>query len=352
MLRTATTVIVATTMRAMNRISVFKVPIVGCCTVAAVLGFVVSCSAQQGDTAVGANPVQISRKPSQLPRATADGLTSVPEDLAKIKLCPGMLLRLSVYDAPEMASTLRVSEDGSLMVPLAGRIPVAGLLLIEAQAKIRAALIAGEFFVDPQVNLDIAQLTSRFISVLGEVQSPGKFEAYGPLSLQAVLALAGGETIDAGAEIEIQRASPGHPVERIDNEKKNIQEGFGSVVVNPGDVITVERAGIIYVLGAVHRPGGYLMVNRGQMDVLEALAVAGGTMLEAATDSIRIIHRSSTLLTEQNVKLNSLTEVKTGAPVLHDNDILYVPSSKTKSVFVNGAVIIGAAASSLVYRAP
>jgi protein involved in polysaccharide export with SLBB domain len=95
-----------------------------------------------------------------------------------------------------------------------------------------------------------------------------------------------------------------------------------------------------------------MMVNRGHLNVLEAISVAGGTMLEAATDSIQVLHRTDSELIQSKIKLASMTDGKVAPPVLVDNDVVYVPPSKAKSLFVNGAVIIGATASSLVYRIP
>jgi polysaccharide export outer membrane protein len=170
------------------------------------------------------------------------------------------------------------------------------------------------------------------------------------MSLQAALAQAGGEGPDAGATIEIHRHDTAPNVfENVSNTRAD-QSRFGSIMVGPGDVVDVHRAGIIYVLGAVHRPGGYLMVNRGSLNVLEALALAQGTLLEASTGSIRVLHRDGDKITEEPFRLDPATKGTDTPPALHDTDIVYVPASKAKSVLVNGAAIIGAATSSIIYR--
>jgi len=302
---------------------------------------------------VNANPVVHARtqKPSNAPLSDT-GLTSVPEDFAKLRLIPGMLLHFGVFGAQEMDATLRVGSDGSVLVPLAGTVVVENLSVTEARAKIRTALVEGEYFNDPQVNLDIVQTVPGYITVLGEVQTPGRIQVFSPVTLQMALAMAGGETVEASDDIEIQHQQADRPVEHIRNDKDSTKNSFDSIQVQRGDTIRVHRAGIVYVLGSVHRPGGYIMLNRGKLNLLEALSLAGGTALDASTGSIRILHQGNDKVAEEKVKLSDYTDHAQLAPTLRDNDIVYVPTSKPRAILVNGATIIGAAASSLLYRIP
>jgi polysaccharide export outer membrane protein len=245
-----------------------------------------------------------------------------------------------------------VTADGKINVPLVGPLEVTGMSVTEVRAKIKDALVAGEFFKDPQVSVDVLQVAPGYISLFGEVQSPGRFQILAPINLAAALALAGGETAQAGNEIEVKHAGDGrNEVENVHYDKEQTKDNKGDTPIAPGDIVTVRRAGIIYVLGSVHRPGGYLMLNRGSLDLLEALSLAG-TELEASTDSIRVRHRDGDRLVEVTVKLSAMTSGKTFSPSLGDKDIVYVPSSKLKSVMVNGAAIIGASVGALVYRVP
>lgn len=302
----------------------------------------------QGTGSVSGDPELLTRKPKAPASTTADSLTSVPEDFSKVRLSPGVLLRFGVFDAPEMDATLRVAGDGTVTVPLAGSVAVGGLSVPEAQAKIRTALVAGEFFQAPQVNLDIVQLASGYVTLMGEVQTPGRFQLLAATPLRTVMALAGGETVEAGMDIEIQRQGAGE-IEHVRMDRPHVLD---TVIVAPGDAVTIPRAGVVYVLGAVKKPGGYLMVDRGSLDVLEALSLAGGTALEASLDTVRILRRQGDRVVEQTVKLSDFNTGKVPAPELGDKDIVYVTPSKLKSVFVNGANIVAAAASSLVYRVP
>jgi polysaccharide export outer membrane protein len=310
--------------------------------------------AQDSSGTVGSDPLTQSRKPSPPPSGqSAAGVTAVPEDFAKVKLSPGVLLKFGVYDAPEMDATLRVTADGKINVPLVGPLQVDGMSVTEVRAKVTDALVAGEFFKSPQVSVDILQFAPSFITVFGEVQTPGRFQILAPIKLPGALALAGGETVEAGTEIEIKHSgSGGSDIENVHYDKESSKDGKGDITIAPGDMVTVHRAGVIYVLGAVHRPGGFLMLNRGSLDLMEALSLAGGTALEASTDQIRVLHREDDRLVEVTVKLNSMTNGKTFSPTLRDKDIVYVPSSKTKSVLVNGAAIVGASVGALLYRVP
>jgi polysaccharide export outer membrane protein len=157
--------------------------------------------------------------------------------------------------------------------------------------------------------------------------------------------------VEAGSDIEIEHGTGGE-AKHVRNGKDPASLEAATVLVEPGDTVTVRRAGIIYVLGSVHRPGGYLMVNRGSLNVLEALSLAGGSMLEASNDSIRILHRHDNQIVEETVRLTDYTRGARQAPSLNDTDIVYVPSNKFKSMLVNGGNIIAAAAASLVYRVP
>ncbi len=315
-------------------------------------GSVPLCAQQDNGTEAGAPLAQPKKSRASAQKNPVDGITTVPEDFANARLSPGVLLRFSVFDAPEMDATLRVTSDGNVAVPLAGPVQVGGLSLTEARARIRTALIDGEFFKDPQVTIDIVQLAPGFATLLGEVQNPGRFQILSPISLQEALVLAGGETVEAGAEIDIQRSGADSVVEHVLNDKESSRNDLRKIMVSPGDAVTVQRAGIVYILGAVHRPGGYLMLNKGSLNLLEALSLAGGTSLEASTDAIRVLRRHDQSVVEEKINLSHLTTGNSPAPPLGDKDIVFVPSSKTKSILVNGAVIIGSAASAALYRVP
>jgi polysaccharide export outer membrane protein len=277
------------------------------------------------------------------------GLVVVPEDFSKLTLAPGFLLNLQVYDMPEINSQLRVDESGNVNLPLAGAVHVAGLTLPQAQTAITKKLVDAEMLQNPEINLDVAQYAGDNVTVLGEVQNPGRVQLLAPHALSDVLAMVGGTTIAAGNQITIRRTVDG----RIENEQVSYSRSGNSddirnIVVQPRDTITVPRAGIVYVLGGVNRPGGYIMQEDGTLDVAQALSMAYGTTLNAAVGSIRVVrkHSNGTLETIP-IFYGKVTSGKEKPMELHAEDIVYVPISKIKSILTAG--ISAAASSAAIY---
>lgn len=283
-----------------------------------------------------------------------NGLAAVPEGFEGLRLSPGYLLSMSIFGVPEMASELRVDAQGFVTVPLIGGVHVDGDTLPQAQARIAKVLEQKEILKDPQVLLNVLQYASRSVSVLGEVNSPGRIQLLAPESLGDVLARAGGPTIAAGKEIEIQRTGPnGKPVnQHVDYVQGRDPEVLRRVVIEPGDTVLVHRAGIIYVLGAVNRPGGYLMVDGGSLSIVQAVSLAGGTTLQASTKWAVVVRRKGDGYVQFKVPLSKM-EVGEATPIqLQWNDALYVPVSSWKAVLVNGSNVISSAASATIYRVP
>ncbi len=275
--------------------------------------------------------------------------TLVPEDFAKLVLAPGFLLDLQVYDMPEISSELRIDNDGNIAVPLSGPVHVAGLTLPAAQDRIREQLIAAGILLHPRLNLDVVQYAGNSITVLGEVQSPGRLQLLAPHPLDDVLAMAGGETQLAGDTIEISHGTDGKAVKRtLHYSRKQTGSEDRGIAIEPGDTVLVPRAGIVYVLGGVNRPGGYLLQEDGALDVAQAISVASGTTLDAAVGSMRVVRRTSDgSLQTLPVRYSKITNGEEQAMALRDGDILYVPISKLKSVLSTG--ISASASSALIY---
>ena len=278
-------------------------------------------------------------------------LILVPEDFAKIMLSPGFLLNMQVYDMPEISGQLRVDDQGNVQVPMAGMVHVSGLSLPQAQTAIVKKLTETEILRNPEINLDVAQYSAQNVSVLGEVQAPGRIQLLAPHSLPDVLAMVGGETLAAGASITIRHNVDGK--ESSDNylyarsgDSKDIRE----ILVRPGDTVVVPRAGIVYVLGGVNRPGGYIMQEDGMLDVAQALSMAYGTSLNAAVGSIRVIRKQSDgSLQNIPVSYRKITSGKEKPITLQAEDIVYVPISKLKSVLTAG--VSASTSSALIYTA-
>lgn len=278
------------------------------------------------------------------------GPSIIPKDFSELRIEPGDLLSVSVYDSPEFTSSYRVDGAGELTLPLCGKVSVRGLSLTEAAKRIEAAFKDGQILNQPQVNVDVVQYAGQYVTVLGEVGSPGRVPLIAPTKLGEILAQAGGLTPVAGSRIKIRHAADeSAPDEEVPYSRGQNSRETASILIRPGDSIMVPRAGIVYVLGAVNRPGGYVMQEDGKLNVAEALALSGGTALQANTGGLRVIRRNpdGTVL-DFPLSYNAIAKGTQTPLQLQAQDIVYVPMSKAKNAFSSTLGIIQSAASSAI----
>jgi len=282
------------------------------------------------------------------------GPAIIPRDFSQLRIAPGDLLSVNVYDTPELSSLYRVDVAGDLTLPLCGKVNVRGLTISEAASRIEAALKDRQIIAQPYVNLDVQQYAGQYVTVTGEVIAPGRVALIAPTTLGEILAEAGGLTPMAGAHIKLRRgADDAQPEVDIPYSRNHNTREAASILVRPGDSIIVPRAGIVYVLGAVGRPGGYLMQEDGKLNVSEALALSGGTTLQAKTSGLRVIRRNpdGTVL-DFPLSYDAITKGTQTPLALQPQDIVYVPTSKAKAIFSSTQVIIGQAAASAIITHP
>jgi polysaccharide export outer membrane protein len=261
------------------------------------------------------------------------------------------LLSINVYEAPEFSGSYRVDQEGNLTIPLCGRVNVRGLSMPEAAARLEAAFKDGQVLMQPQVNVDVQQYAGQYVTVIGEVGSPGRINLIVPAKLSEILAEAGGVTAMAGARIKIRHGSDAAASEEeISYSRSQFNREADAVMVRPGDSVTVPRTGIVYVLGAVSRPGGYLMQEDGKLNVAQALALSGGTMMQANTGGLRVIRRNAdgTVL-DFPLSYDGIAKGSQTPLALQAQDIVYVPMSKLKSVLSTSEGLIGQAATAIIY---
>lgn len=280
--------------------------------------------------------------------------TIVPKDFSELRIEPGDLLSVSVYDTPEFTNSYRVDPNGDLTIPLCGKINLRGLALSEAAKRIETALRDGQILNQPQVNVDVVQYAGQYVTVLGEVTAPGRVPLIAPTRLDEILAEVGGVTPLAGARIKIRHGlDDAAPEVQVPYSRSQGTSEASSIMVRPGDLVIVPRAGIVYVLGAVNRPGGYLMQEDGKLNVAEALALGGGTVMQANTGGLRVIRRNpdGTVL-DFPVSYNGISKGTQTPLLLQAQDIVYVPMSKVKATFSTATGIISSAASAAIITRP
>jgi polysaccharide export outer membrane protein len=278
------------------------------------------------------------------------GLGMVPEDFAQLKLAPGFLIGLKVLDDGDFQGSFRVDQEGDIALPILGSIHVAGETASEARDQIRKRLLTGQILKDPQVDLTVLEYTAPQVTIIGEVSSPGKYPLLVPRRLVDVLALAGGPSPLAGNEVSILRGTGDAKPVLIHYSKDMDPQTVADVFVDPGDTVQVKRAGIIYVLGAVNRPGGYIMQENGTLNVLQAISLASGTSIAASTGTIYLLRKNGDG-TEINIALpyKKISRGKRADVQLHATDVLFVPTSTMKSIMTNSQAVLSSAASAAIY---
>jgi polysaccharide biosynthesis/export protein len=201
-----------------------------------------------------------------------------------LQLGPGDSVTFQVYGQPDLSTTAYVADDGTLSVPLAGNVPVAGLSPSQASSKIEAALKTAKILVDPHVTLTVTQSRSQRVSVLGQVGTPGRYPVESNTSVFDLLAQAGGITAN-GADVVfvIRRDKDGKEVRYpVDLAKGDVS----SLTLQGGDSLFVPKAEQFSIYGEVTTPGRY-RVEPG-MTVIEAIAKAGGITLRGSSHRIEI----------------------------------------------------------------
>ncbi len=187
------------------------------------------------------------------------------------------------------------------------------------------------------------------MTILGQVVHPGSVRLTAPRTLIDVISLAGGLTPDADRHIVLERG--GKDGERIHTFLSNRAEDAlnADILVRPGDTILVPKAGIVYVLGDVAHPGGYVMQNDSQLTVLQAIALAAGTSKTASEKRVRLVRSVDGLSHSIDLPLRDMERGRAPDVPLCANDILYVPFSLAKNLSLGIANITAAASSALIY---
>jgi len=269
----------------------------------------------------------------------------------EVRIGSGDLLEVSVYGAPDFNQQVRVSQGGEIALPLIGVLKVAGLSVGEAEEVLRRRLLEGGFFTDPQVSIFEKEYATQGVSVLGEVQKPGVYPLLGARTLFDVISAAGGTTPKAGkSAIVTHRDHPDEPkTVTLPYNEAGLSLG-NNIQILPGDTVVVSKAGIVYVVGDVRQPSGFVMDNP-ELTVLQVIALAQGANSTAALDRAKLIRKTESGMTEVPVSIKKIMESKAPDMRLQADDILFVPSSAAKSGAKRGLeAILQTATGVAIYR--
>jgi polysaccharide biosynthesis/export protein len=310
----------------------------------------------------------------------------INSDAEDYRIGPRDLLEISVFEAPELNRTVRVSASGEISLPLLGAVQAAGLTP-ETLESVLQELLRHSYMKDPHVSVFVKEMQSHPVSVFGAVKKPGVFQIGAPKTLVEVLSMAEGLAEDAGDTVIIMRraglpeatqtsredrvsesepqssAAPASPTAEGKTDKntvevdlKNLLESGDpryNVTVYPGDVVKVARAGVVYVEGEVKRPGGFMLKSNENISVLQAVAMAEGLTRTAAKNRVRIMRtdEATGARTEIAINLDKILEGKVADPLLHPKDVVFIPNSAGKSVLYGSTQgIVAVVGSAAVYR--
>jgi polysaccharide export outer membrane protein len=275
----------------------------------------------------------------------ASGLA--PEALAAqappaILISPGDQISVEVFDIPDLSvESARVSQDGTVSLPVAGPIHVAGMTADQAAQYIEHELVVQGLVLHPTVTVSLGQSVGQGATIMGQVANPGIYPTYGSRRLLDMLTLAGGVTPSAGKLVTIiHRNDPHHPVHIGLAQNSAGLRAQVNPIIQPGDTVVVAKAGIIYMVGAVGHPGGYLINNNEHLTLMQALALAGGNAPAAKLRSAILLRKVPNGTEAIHLNLKKIYENKQADLLVADGDILYLPSSIVKSaVFFQAATV-------------
>lgn len=378
-------------------------------------------------------PTCRAQTPLETPQQTNDRIQALslaaqksPRDYV---IGSGDLISIEVFDVDELTRDVRVSQAGTIALPLVPvRLHVTGLTEIQTEQKIAEVLEANGLVTHPQVSVTVKEKRSKPITVIGAVVHPLLYQADHTVTLVEILSEAGGIANDAGNTVIVTRASPDPPADAVqdappsDTPKepaesasqspptalpsggakpgnnfhpadeaalKAAQAGASSgpaagdlkekdapapppiqisvnlsdlletgdpknnMVLQSGDIVTVPHAGTVYAVGAVQRPGGFVLTNdRSQMTALKLLSLSGGLSRTAKSEHAVIVRKDgSGQQTQVAINLKKVLRQQVEDVPLQPSDILFVPESSGKQAmlrFAEVAVAVGTAVA--IYR--
>jgi polysaccharide export outer membrane protein len=233
----------------------------------------------------------VSAQTGKPPAATAGAMGAAPASVANAdyRLGPGDSIKVQVYQNPDLSVEARVSESGSINYPLVGAVKLGGLSISEAENRIAQALRTANILKQPQVNIVLQTVRGNVVSVLGQVQKPGRFALETTnVRVSDMLAAAGGITPTGDDVLIVSGTRDGKPFRKTVDIPALFQgsRGDNDIVLQPGDTLYVDKAPLFYIYGEAQKPGPY-KIERG-MTVLQALAQGGGPTNRGSANRLRL----------------------------------------------------------------
>jgi polysaccharide export outer membrane protein len=282
-------------------------------------------------------------------------------------LGPNDQITIRCLDVEEIADKpTRVDTDGNISLPLLGRFRVAGLTIERLEYELKQRL--KDYVYSPQLSIAVNEYRSQPVSLLGAVQTPGSYQLQGQKTIIEVISLGGGLRPDAGSTISVTRRyeagnlplRTAHPdptsnyvIATLDTNALMNGDPSLNIAVKPFDVISVSRAQLVYAIGQVKKPGGFILTDGRDVSVLKVLSLAEGTLPSAASHKARILRTAGTNRQRQEIPLNisKILDGKSPDMILRPEDILFIPTHQAKNAAMKAVdVVIQAGTGIAIYR--
>lgn len=284
-------------------------------------------------------------------------------------LGPGDQILIQVTDLDDFPNRpLQINPDGDVDLPLIGRLHASGLTLEQMKAEMAVRL--SKYITAPQIVLNLTQNQSTPVSVMGSVNTPGVHQLDGPKRLLEVISLSGGIRPDAGNEVIVTRQA-GRPALAMSSGHTELSNGYSTarfslddlinarnptdnILVEAGDVISIPKAELVYVVGDVRKAGGFTLSSHASLPLLQALTLAEGMGPHAAGKRARILRPApggDGTPKEIVVDVDKIMAGKAPNPPLFANDVLFIPNSAAKAISERAfETALGVAAGVAIYR--
>ncbi|WP_165419866.1 polysaccharide biosynthesis/export family protein [Edaphobacter modestus] len=275
---------------------------------------------------------------------------------------------INVQDLEELsAKSFRIDPSGYIDLPLAGPVEATGLTIEQLKTKLVSKL--SKYIDSPQISISLTEYSSRPVSIVGSVNAPGIHQLQGPKRLIDVISLAGGTKPDAGSRVIVTREKKWgtlplphavvDPATGISTASLSLEDLMASktpsenILVSPGDIVSIPKAEVVYVVGNVKKAGGFQLSSHTSITLLQALSLAEGLDRDSASSNSKIIRPApggDGNPREIPVNIKAILAGKAPDEPLFGNDILFVPNSGLKSASHRAMDIMQVALGAAIYR--
>jgi polysaccharide export outer membrane protein len=303
----------------------------------------IASSAQIASAPLASEPVNApSMTPNGSPPGTAAG------KFHDLRIGIGDLLQITMFGTQDFNSDFRVSPSGDISLPPLGTVHVAGLSTSEAERSIEDQLREGGFYREPRISVFQKEYATQGVSILGEVKNPGVYPLLADRHLLDLLSQAGGLTPNASKTISVTHVGASTP-SVVTLSKDPELAATSNPAILPGDTVVVATAGVVYVIGDVNKPGGFVINDN--LTVLQALALAGGNTPMAALDKAQVVRQVKGTRESVPISLKRILNGRDKDIRLQPEDILFIPSSAGKNAVSRSMqAILQAAVGVAIYR--